>query len=122
MNFGADPLTALSTQMGNFSSQSLAFGTQNELPDSTLNIPGLSSSLNSASNQSTTPSTASSVGSTIVNAIAGSSGNSSLLGLSLGRVGAFLLGLVFIAGGIYLFGRPSITAAAGGAIRAATVV
>jgi hypothetical protein len=42
--------------------------------------------------------------------------------ITFGRVGAFLLGLVFIAGGIYLFGKPTIDKAVGTATKAATVV
>lgn len=55
------------------------------------------------------------------NPAAGTSGNS-LFGLSIGRIAAFALGLILIAGGIYLFGRAPITEAVGSAARAGLAV
>lgn len=103
-----DPLTGISNQLNSFN-----LGTLQQATGSSAGPTATTS----------TPSTASSIAGAALNAITGGSSSSGgLLGLSLGRVGAFLLGLVFIAGGIYLFGRPSITQAAGRAIRTAAVV
>ena len=48
--------------------------------------------------------------------------NSSFLNVSLGRIGVFLLGLIFIAGGIFLFGKQPISEVVGTATRAAVAV
>jgi hypothetical protein len=50
------------------------------------------------------------------------SSNTGIGSITFGRVGAFLLGLIFIAGGIYLFGKPTINNAVRTATRTATVV
>jgi hypothetical protein len=51
-----------------------------------------------------------------------SGGSGTLFGLSIGRVAAFILGLIFIAGGIYLFGRQPISEVVSTTTKAAVAV
>lgn len=119
INLG-DPIAGISNQLDTFDQGTIAQAAGTGGGNSNSVLQGVFSTLNNLTGSTPVPGQPTSgIGAGLGGASSSTSSTSSLLGLSLGRVGAFLMGLILIAGGIYLFGRPQINAAIGQASRAA---
>ena len=121
INLG-DPLTGVSNELNNFNMGTLAEANGAVPASSSTSTSGASSGIASILSGILNNNPGAVAGGAATLGTTAATSSNSLLGLSLGRVGAFVMGLILIAGGIYLFGRPQINAAAGTLLRAGTAV